>query len=90
MSVIVITTPGNVYRAKNGTQWDAAPTVTGELAVTVFRPVGGAAPSTSMSPLAAFGSVEAVYLEGEAEDITPSGEDPEAPALPPKPASPWA
>lgn len=74
MSVTVITTPGNVYRVKNGTQWDAAPTVTGELAVTVFGPVGGAAPSTS-TPLAAFGSVEAVYLESEVQDITPPLEE---------------
>lgn len=51
------TTTGNEYYAADGTQFEHEQAVTGELVVKVFSRNGAA--------MAAMGSVEAVWLDGE-------------------------
>jgi hypothetical protein len=62
--VMVVTTPGTVYQVANGVSWDAEAGVTSELAPVVVY-AAPAAGAEQGNPLAAFGSVEVVYLAGE-------------------------
>ena len=72
--VTVYTSTGNTYTVKNGADWGADPTMTGELAVTVSGKPAGA---DQEKELASFGSVEAVYLTGEVTIVS-------GPATPPR------
>jgi predicted metal-dependent enzyme (double-stranded beta helix superfamily) len=82
VSVTVYTTPGNVYRVKNGKAWADMTSPTGELTVTVFdRETGDPDSPQQARELAAFGSVEAVGLSEEVEDVT-GREEPEPPKKP--------
>lgn len=63
MAVTVYTTTGNTWTLARGTTADTSVAPTGELAAFVFL-----APPGSSEPvwLGSFGSVEAVYADGEA------------------------
>jgi hypothetical protein len=62
--ITVYTTPGNAYTLANGTGIAESLTPTGELAVQVY---GVPSAGSDTGPwLGSFGSVEAVYLNGEA------------------------
>lgn len=64
----VVTSTRNIYHVPNAADAETQPMMTGELAVTLCTADTGA--------VAWFGSVEAVYRDGEVEDVTP--EPPEA------------
>ena len=67
--VTVYTSTEHTWNVRRGCSWDGQPTMTGELAVTVYD----SSPGTEGSePLAFFGSVEVVYIGDEVTLVPPS------------------